>query len=90
MKTTWDGKPVASEAPFGAAIVVYRRGPEGLEFLILHRAYDDADFEGDWAWTPPSGARYPAESIKACAARELVEETGLALKLSATGFGTDD
>ena len=39
------------------------------------------NFEGDWAWGPPSGARYPGEYISVCAARELLEETGLSLSL---------
>jgi len=37
------------------------------------------DYEGDWAWTPPSGARLPGEAIEACAQRELLEEAGLSV-----------
>ena len=37
----------------------------------------DREYEGDWAWTPPSGARHPGEPIDGCAARELFEEAGL-------------
>lgn len=68
----------AADAPFGAAIVVYRRTPE-LEVLLLHRAAGGPDHEGDWAWTPPAGARFPAEPIDDCAARELHEEIGVEL-----------
>jgi RimJ/RimL family protein N-acetyltransferase/8-oxo-dGTP pyrophosphatase MutT (NUDIX family) len=46
-----------------------------LEVLVLHRA--GLGETGDWAWTPPSGARFPAEPPEECAARELQEETGL-------------
>lgn len=68
----------AADAPFGAAIVVYRRTPD-LEVLLLHRAAERPDHEGDWAWTPPAGARFPAEPIDDCAARELHEEIGVDL-----------
>jgi len=46
-------------------------------YLLLHRAHQGPDFEGDWAWTPPSGARFPDEDPERCAHRELMEETGL-------------
>lgn len=38
-------------------------------------------YEGEWAWTPPAGARQPGETPHAAAARELKEEIGLALPL---------
>ena len=59
------------------AVVVVRRGDE---ILVLRRAqYHD---NGDWQWTPPSGAREPGESAEENAARELREETGLELRLT--------
>lgn len=67
---------MAGDRPGGATIVVYRRQPE-LQVLLLHRAHSGPDYEGDWAWTPPAGARFPAEPIEHCAARELHEEVGL-------------
>jgi 8-oxo-dGTP pyrophosphatase MutT (NUDIX family) len=76
---TWDGREVAGEPPFGATVAVWRERDGVREWLVLHRAHHGRDYEGDWAWTPPSGARYPGETIHACARRELVEETGLAL-----------
>lgn len=79
---TWDGEPVSREAPFGISVVVFRRAGDDLEFLLLHRKSEGPDYEGDWAWGPPSGARYPGEDIDACAARELQEETGIALPLT--------
>ncbi|MEM7028020.1 MAG: NUDIX domain-containing protein [Chloroflexota bacterium] len=87
LRTTWDGKPIDPEPPFGASIIVYRQREGQREFLILHRAHKGPDYEGDWAWTPPSGARYPGEPIEECAARELHEEVGLRLPLQTTRFG---
>jgi 8-oxo-dGTP pyrophosphatase MutT (NUDIX family) len=76
---TWDGVPVAQDQPHGAAVVVRRPAAQaaGHEYLILHRAHHGPDYEGDWAWTPPSGSRQPGESVAGAALRELAEETGL-------------
>lgn len=87
MTTTWDGVAVSSDPPAGAAVVVYRRAGREVEYLLLHRAHSGPRFEGDWAWTPPSGARQPGEDIVECARRELLEETGLCLKLTRTNVG---
>jgi len=76
----WDGSPVAGEPPYGTMIVVFRRAGADVELLVLHRcAAGPPGYAGDWAWTPPSGARRPGEAIDACAARELAEEVGLHL-----------
>lgn len=80
LRFTYDGLPVAPDEPHGAAIVVRRAAPAGdgpPEYLILHRAHRGPDYEGDWAWTPPSGSRQPGEPVLAAARRELTEETGL-------------
>ena len=77
---TYDGLPVAAEPPHGAAVIVRRPAaavPGGCEYLILHRAHHGPGYEGDWAWTPPSGSRQPGEAVLAAALRELSEETGL-------------
>jgi 8-oxo-dGTP pyrophosphatase MutT (NUDIX family) len=81
VETTWDGLPVADESPYASCVVVWRDGGAGREFLVLHRAHFGPDFAGDWAWTPPSGARLPGEHPDAAAVRELREETGLELAL---------
>ena len=82
MEATWDGLPVARESPYASCVVVWREGPAGREFLVLHRAHFGPDFAGDWAWTPPSGARQPGEDPAAAGTRELREEAGLVLPLS--------
>jgi len=76
-RTTWDGLPIADDRPFGAAVVVRRPGELGDEYLVLHRAHHGPDFAGDWAWTPPTGARQPGEPILDGALRELDEEAGI-------------
>ncbi len=81
METTWDGLPVSREKPFAACVVVWRPAPAGREFLVLHRHHGGPEHAGDWAWTPPSGARFPGEEPERAASRELREETGLALPL---------
>jgi 8-oxo-dGTP pyrophosphatase MutT (NUDIX family) len=89
-RATWDGVPISAEKPFGVTAVVFRRSDDGLELLMLHRAHRGPDYEGDWAWTPPAGARRPGEPIEDCARRELAEETGLDLPMLLTGCGTDE
>ncbi len=89
LATTWDGLPISPEPPFGVCVVIYRRQQEQVEFLILHRADQGADFEGEWAWTPPSGARFPNEPVDNCAQRELLEELGLTLAVQPTERSAD-
>jgi 8-oxo-dGTP pyrophosphatase MutT (NUDIX family)/RimJ/RimL family protein N-acetyltransferase len=81
---TWDGLPIAPDQPHGASIVVSRRAPgsDQRAYLVLHRAHRGPDYEGDWAWTPPSGSRQPEEPVLAAALRELAEETGLRARRS--------
>ena len=89
-RRTWDGEPVSSQPPFGATIVVSRRHTGRPTFLLLHRGHYGPDFAGDWAWGPPSGARFPGEAIERCAQRELFEETGLRLSLARVDAGQPD
>lgn len=87
---TWDGHPISPTPPTGAMIVVIRQTPSGPEYLLLHRAHHGPEYEGPWAWGPPSGARYPREDIDRCAARELFEETGITANPRAVeGIGGD-
>lgn len=78
MRLSGEAEPISDEPPHGAMTVVYRRSTGGLEYLLLHRPYG-ADYEGDWAWGPPAGGRFPGEDVDLCAARETLEETGLDL-----------
>jgi 8-oxo-(d)GTP phosphatase len=53
-----------------AGAVVWRRGPEGPELLLIHRdRYDD--------WTLPKGKREPGEHLLLTAVREVEEETSV-------------
>ena len=54
--------------PRAAGVVVFRRTPRGIYFLVL-RAYNNWDF--------PKGLVEAGEDQLACAKRELKEETGL-------------
>jgi 8-oxo-dGTP pyrophosphatase MutT (NUDIX family) len=76
---------VAADKPHGAAVAVWRERGGTREWLLLHRAHHGPDYEGDWAWTSPTGARLPGEQVDDCAARELREETGLELPLTRVG-----
>ena len=76
--------------PFGAAVLVWQRRAEGLRYLVLHRSHKGPDYEGDWAWGHPAGCILPDEPVAGCAARELLEETGLALTCTLAGSDTED
>ena len=81
---------MSTDPPFDAVIVVYRRILERIDYLVLHRAHNGPEYEGDWAWGPPGGCREPGETIDDCARRELQEETGLDLALRRVHHGDLD
>ena len=58
----------------GAGGVVWRRGPNGLEVLLIHRPR-----YGDWSF-PKGKAKGEAESDEETAVREVEEEVGLRLE----------
>lgn len=74
---TWDGLEIALEDPHGMTVVVRRPAGPGYEYLLLHRNSKGPDYEGDWAWTAPAGARQPGEAVYPAALRELAEEAGI-------------
>jgi 8-oxo-dGTP pyrophosphatase MutT (NUDIX family)/RimJ/RimL family protein N-acetyltransferase len=75
---TWDGLDRALDDPHGSTVVVRRTHPtEGPQFLLLHRAVNGPNHEGDWAWTSPAGCRLPGEPVYPGALRELSEEAGI-------------
>jgi 8-oxo-dGTP pyrophosphatase MutT (NUDIX family) len=75
------GERITPTPPYGGTVVVYRRAGPRWEYLLLHRSHNGPAYGGDWAWTSPSGSRWPDEDFEECAARELFEETGLRLML---------
>jgi 8-oxo-dGTP diphosphatase len=48
---------------------------------LLHQSVRGPDDDGDWAWSAPGGSLEPGETGEECAARELLEETGLDVPL---------
>lgn len=75
MGSTDQGTPGAAAGPdvVAAGAVVLRRA-NGGEVLLVHRPKYD-----DWAW--PKGKRDPGEHVTATAVREVVEETGVEIRL---------
>jgi 8-oxo-dGTP diphosphatase len=58
-----------------AGAVVVRKGPAGREVLLVHRPKYD-----DWAW--PKGKQDAGEHVTATAVREVLEETGVEVRLA--------
>jgi 8-oxo-dGTP pyrophosphatase MutT (NUDIX family) len=90
MEQTPFDNSISQEPPYGASVVVYRRGQTRVDFLMLHRNFLDPEFADDWAWGSPSGGRHPGEPIDRCATRELFEETGLRLQVRRTDAGSSE
>ena len=60
-------------------MLIYRRGPQGLEFLLAHPGGPVFRRRDAGAWTIPKGEIEPGEEPLAAAQRELLEETGFTL-----------
>ncbi len=69
-------KPPAAADPdvVAAGALVTRKGPQGREVLLVHRPkYDD--------WSFPKGKQDPGEHVAWSAVREVLEETGVEIRL---------
>ncbi len=66
--------PASGPDVVAAGAVVTRKGPDGREVLLVHRPkYDD--------WSFPKGKQDPGEHVTATAVREVLEETGVEIRL---------
>jgi len=61
-----------------AGILLFRRGGEGVEFLLVHPGGPFWRRKDLGAWTIPKGQIEDEEEPRACAVRELEEELGRA------------
>src|ERR1700742_158361 len=59
-----------------AGILLYRRGGDGLEVLLVHPGGPFWARKDTGAWTIPKGEMAEGEEPLACARREFAEETG--------------
>ena len=59
-----------------AGIMLYRRGREGLEVLLIHPGGPFWRNRDEGAWMIPKGAVEPGEELEAAALREFEEELG--------------
>ena len=69
--------PCAAEINVRCSAIVFREDA----VLLVHRLRDGAD-----DWVLPGGTPRPSESMAACARRETLEETGLAIDPSRVAF----
>ena len=67
-------KEFDNSAVVAAGAVTMRKGPRGREVLLVHRPkYDD--------WSFPKGKLDPGEHVSTTATREVLEETGVEIRL---------
>jgi predicted NUDIX family NTP pyrophosphohydrolase len=62
-----------------AGVLLYRRGPRGIEVLIAHPGGPYFASKQEGAWSVPKGLVEPDEGLEPAARREWEEETGLEL-----------
>lgn len=65
-----------SRAPQSGGILLFRRGPGGLEVLLAHPGGPYWARQDYGSWSVPKGLAEPGEALEAVAAREFAEETG--------------
>jgi predicted NUDIX family NTP pyrophosphohydrolase len=66
-------------APRSAGLLPFRRGPGGLEVLLVHPGGPFWARRDEGAWSLPKGEIEPGEEPLAAAQREVEEETGFRL-----------
>lgn len=71
-----------------AGLLLYRRGPAGLELFLAHPGGPFWQRRDAGAWTIPKGAVEPGETLLAAACREFQEETGIAPTGPFLGLGS--
>ena len=64
-----------------AGVLLFRRGEEGVEFLLIHPGGPFWRRKDAGAWSIPKGQIEADEEARACAIRELEEELGRAPEL---------
>jgi len=75
-------------AAVSAGILLYRRGPRGLEVLLVHPGGPFWARKDRGAWSIPKGEVGAGEDLLAAARRELAEETGFAAEGPALALGS--
>jgi predicted NUDIX family NTP pyrophosphohydrolase len=68
---------VNAAAKHSAGLLMFRRGPAGVEVLLAHPGGPFFAKKDAGAWSVPKGEVDPGEDPLACARREFNEETGL-------------
>lgn len=74
-----------TEKPFGMTVRAVIRDADG-RCLLIRRSPANANFAGQWEW--PGGKVDPGEDFATALLRELAEETGLAVALTAFAGAT--
>lgn len=70
-----------------AGVLLFRRGPKGLEVLLVHPGGPFWAKKDEGAWSIPKGEIDEDEDEERAARREFTEETGFALSETLTPLG---
>lgn len=73
----------AMAARQSAGVVLHRRGPAGIEVLLVHPGGPFWARKDLGAWSIPKGELAAGEDPRTCAVREFAEETGTELPVGA-------
>jgi predicted NUDIX family NTP pyrophosphohydrolase len=69
-------------------VLVYRRGPSGIEFFLVHPGGPVWAKRDEGVWTIPKGEPETGEQPEETARREFEEETGFPIDAALTAIGT--